>query len=154
MLLAEALARRADLNNKEQELVARIAANAQHEEAASPDVDPQTLWAELQGILVERERLIFVIQRTNLQTQVEFEDRRLTLTEAILLRERLQREWSGKSASIAGRRGGFLRVSREDVRFVPAMDQHRVRQTLDRLAARKRRLESVIQQTNWTVELV
>lgn len=156
MKLAEALMRRADLNREYQEIVNRISSNATHEEDDAPEENMNALWYELNTNVTQQQALILNIQRTNLGTDVEFEGQTYSLMDLILLRDAILKEYTGKSHSLirGGRsRGYFQRASRDDIKFVPTLDQSVVRENLNTLAALRRRVDAAIQQTNWNTDL-
>lgn len=80
MKLAEALALRADLNKRMQQLRMRLQRNARAQEGDQPAEDPKALIAELEGVARELESLIQRINRTNSATEL---DAGVTIADAI-----------------------------------------------------------------------
>ena len=66
MKLAEALQERADLNKKIEQLRSRITSNALMQEGVLPVEDPEQLLKELDECLNQLEKLIIVINKTNM----------------------------------------------------------------------------------------
>ncbi len=158
MKLAEALMRRADLNRLIGEVSNRIRANNQVEEGEDPEENPEDLRKELGELITEQRVLIFNINRTNLQEMVELGGEKVTLMEAILIKDALLKQHTGLGQFLVGdprsRMYGYGRRSKEDIKYVNTTDQKEVRKELDRLAARRRRVDACIQKANWTVDLV
>jgi len=149
--------RRADLNRLIQEVGNRLRANNQVEEGESPEENPEDLRKELGELITEQRVLIFNINRTNLQEEVEVGGEEVTLMEAILIKDALLKQHTGLQGLLTGgRRGMFYggRTSKDDIKFVNTVDQKEVRRELDRLAAERRKVDATIQKANWTVDLV
>ena len=71
MKLAEALQERADLNKKIEQLRSRITSNALMQEGVLPVEDPEQLLKELDECLNQLEKLIIVINKTNMAISIE-----------------------------------------------------------------------------------
>lgn len=150
MKLAEALARRADIQTRISELQGRIAQNARHQEGEDPPETPATLLEEVRRLADELEGLIRRINRTNSQTVVG----RATLTDAIARRDALlvkRRVITAAAEAAAGRRD---RVTRSEVKYVTSLDVAALRREADDLAQEYRTLDVRLQEANWTTDLV
>ncbi|ACQ78927.1 conserved hypothetical protein [Beutenbergia cavernae DSM 12333] len=152
MKLAEALARRAELTQRFQELRGRAVASARHQEGDQPDEDPGELLAEAERVAAELEELMARINATNLATEVE---PGLTVTRALARRDvlRLRRDLRVDLAD-AGSVGQGGRFGRSEIKSVSSVDVRALRHDADALAAELRALDSRLQATNWTTEVV
>ncbi|PRX99934.1 DIP1984 family protein [Allonocardiopsis opalescens] len=151
MRLAEALNRRADLNARLGELRKRVLANARYQEGGAPAEDPEELLAEFGRLADELEALIRRINATNLATP--FGDGR-TLTDALARRDVLRIRQQLHSALADGASQLQPRMRAAEIRTVPSVDVAAVRRAADELAREFRRLDTRIQELNWTTELV
>lgn len=149
MLLAEALARRAEAQDRLNKLQERLVQGAMIQEGDSPIEDPADMLEEAAALLQEIETLVRRINHTNAQT--EFEG--ATLTDAIARRDALLRSRRLYAAvADAGTMTGS-RYSRSEVRFLPAVDVKALRDMADSAAKAYRELDTKIQQLNWTTQL-
>jgi len=87
MKLAEALANRADLQRRVEQLRGRLQNSALVQEGESPPEDPQELLEETERIVSELERDVRRINRTNLAATLA--DGETTLTDALARRDAL-----------------------------------------------------------------
>jgi hypothetical protein len=148
--LGEALAQRAELQARVNELKGRLAASALVQEGDSPPEDPADLLAQVDRNCDDLERLIAAINRANSRAQLPSG---LTLTEALARRD------------VLGIRHGLLRgvaeatdtqrarYSRSEIRMVRTLDVAALRRQSDELARDRRLLDIEIQEANWTVDL-
>ena len=150
MLLAEALAQRAEAQHRLDELRSRLVEQARVQEGDEPAEDPAELLKEAAHVLEQIEVLVRRINHTNSQTAFEG----ATLTDAIARRDALLRSRRLYAAvADAGTMTGS-RYSRSEVRFVPAVDVKALRDMADSAAKAYRELDTKIQQLNWTTELI
>jgi hypothetical protein len=166
MLLAEALASRKDAVKEIDNLRARLAAAVlRYEDQAAPADDPNEVVIELGRTLDRFESLTVRINRTNNQTRVSFDERELSLMEAIALRERLILEAKARRAAVeavevatgSGKSGrGWLggRRAKDDLRELPTVELRAERRAADELSEAVRRLDLAVQQRNWTTQLL
>jgi hypothetical protein len=154
MKLAEALALRADAARRVEQLRARITASARYQEGEASAEDPAALLAEVGGVLGELESLIRRINRTNSATQVEGGG---TLTDALARRDvlRLRHGVTTAAASAAAGEGqrGFRQL-RSELKMIPALPVAELRAQADDFARQLREVDTLIQRTNWEVELL
>ncbi|MFI7026134.1 DIP1984 family protein [Micromonospora sp. NPDC049900] len=153
MKLAEALALRADAARRAERLRARIVASARYQEGETPAEDAATLLAEAGEVLGELETLIRRINRTNAATLVDGG----TLTDALARRDVLRSRHSvvtsaADAAAGEGQRG--LRQLRSELKMIPALPVAQLRSQADDLARQLREVDTVIQRTNWEVDLL
>lgn len=154
MRLAEALARRADVQTRVQQLRARIEASARHQEGEEPAEDAGALLAEAGEALTELQGLIRRINATNAATPLEGGR---TITDGIAERDVLKLRHSLLSAAAnaaAGSSSRSFRQLRSELREIAALPVADVRRQADDVARRLRELDTLIQQRNWEVELL
>lgn len=153
MRLAEALALRADATRRAEQLRARVAASARYQEGETPAEDAAALLDEAAQVLGELESLIRRINRTNAATSVEGG----TLTDALARRDVLRLRHrvvvsAAEAAAGDGQRG--FRQLRSELKMIPALPVAQLRGQADDLARQLREVNTVIQRTNWEVELL
>ncbi|WFE33146.1 DIP1984 family protein [Micromonospora sp. WMMD975] len=153
MKLAEALALRADATRRVEQLRSRIAASARYQEGESPAEDAPALLAEVGAALGELESLIRRINRTNAATEVDGG----TLTDALARRDVLRLRHSvvtsaADAAAGEGQRG--YRQLRSELKMIPALPVAELRRQADDLARQVREVDTLIQRTNWEIELL
>ncbi|WBB57207.1 DIP1984 family protein [Verrucosispora sp. WMMD573] len=153
MKLAEALALRADAARRAEQLRARIVASARYQEGETPAEDAAALLVEAGEVLGELESLIRRINRTNAATHVEGG----TLTDALARRDVLRLRHSvvtsaADAAAGEGQRG--FRQLRSELKMIPALPVAQLRSQADDLARQLREVDTVIQRTNWEVDLL
>lgn len=153
MKLAEALALRADAARRAEQLRARIAASARYQEGEAPAEDAAALLVEAGDVLGELEILIRRINRTNAATVVEG----ATLTDALARRDVLRLRHSvvtsaADAAAGEGQRG--YRQLRSELKMVPALPVADLRRQADDLGRQIREVDTLIQRTNWEVDLL
>ena len=151
MKLAEALVLRADIQKRVEQLRGRLTASALVQEGEQPPEDPQTLLAELDQLLDQLAGLIIAINRTNLQTPLADQ---ASLTAALARRDvlDLRLDMLNTVANTASQR--LDRYGRSEIRRIPTVDVAALRKEIDRVAQRRRELDTSIQATNWATELV
>lgn len=166
MLLAEALAARKDAATAIDGLRARLtAAVLRYEDQEAAAEDPNDVVATLERVLDRYESLTVRINRTNNDTRLTFQERELSVMEAIALRQRLVLEAKARRAAVeavenatgSGRNNrGWLgsRRGKDDLREIPTINLRAERHTADGLSEAVRQLDMQIQQRNWTTELL
>src|SRR5205823_13250856 len=112
---------------------------------------PGSVLSEFETMAGELERLIAQINRTNLATQLTTRE---TLTDALARRDilSLRQTVLRQVADVAGERQ--QRYGRAEIRILPTVDVSDLRRRADELARERRELDTAIQETNWTAELV
>ncbi|WP_328345646.1 DIP1984 family protein [Micromonospora sp. NBC_00421] len=153
MKLAEALALRADAARRVEQLRARIVASARFQEGESPAEEAAALLAEVGGVLGELESLIRRINRTNAATVVDGG----TLTDALARRDVLRLRHgvvtsAADAAAGEGQRG--FRQLRSELKMIPALPVALLRGQADDLARQLREVDTLIQRSNWEVDLL
>jgi hypothetical protein len=151
MKLAEALALRADLQKRVEQLRQRLMQSAMIQEGEKPPEEPAELLIELQRLLGQLPTLVIQINRTNLRTTLP--DGK-TLTEALAERDALdlRRSVLDSLVQVPASRGN--RYSRSEIRYVITVDLGDIRRQIDQLAQQRRELDTAIQATNWATDLL
>jgi len=154
MLLAEALALRADQQKKLKELDARIEANARVLEGQRADEDPVGLLETAAAVAGELAVLVERINRTNAAT-VTAPDATATISDLIARRDHARRMTQlYRGAAKAGTRSGRSWLGRtEDSPTAAAVDVPALQGEADAWAVRYRELDVQLQQLNWATEL-
>ena len=151
MLLAEALARRAEAQDRLNKVQERLISVARVQEGDVPEENPQTLLSEGEGLLEEIEALVCRINYTNSRTNF---DEQTTLTDAIARRDgllRARRLYNAVADAASTRQD---RYSRNEIRYVSTLSVADLRASADRLSKEYLELDTRIQQLNWTTELL
>ena len=149
MKLAEALAQRADLQKRVEQLKARLKNNAWVQEGDAPAEEPEALLRELTALNGQLEELITRINLTNAQPLPEGG----TLTALLARRDCL----SGYTAAVrrcldeASRTP--VRAARRAIKILPTVSVKEYRKKADDLSKELRELDMRIQQLNWTCDL-
>ncbi|GAB1640403.1 DIP1984 family protein [Krasilnikovia sp. MM14-A1259] len=154
MKIAEALALRADAARRAEQLRSRITANARYQEGEAPAEDAAALLAEAGEVLAGLETLIRRINRTNAATALEGGG---TLTDALARRDVLRLRHGLVAAAADAAAGGGqhgYRQLRSELKMLPALPVAELRGRADDLARQLREVDTVIQRTNWEVDLL
>jgi len=157
MKLAEALAARADLQRRIEQLRTRIAGNARYQEGEEPAEDAAALLAEASRALDELQQLIRRINATNARVLLDGEG---TMTDALAARDVLRLRHALLTDAAAAASGSSehgaawgLRQMRSELRQFPALPVAQLRADADDVSRRLRELDGRIQQANWNNDL-
>jgi hypothetical protein len=155
MLLAEALALRADRQKILKELTGRIEDNARVPHGAAPDEDPNALLERASEVAGELTDLVQRINRTNSNTMVD-SGTGDTISDLIARRDQAQRMTDlcravAKAGTRGAGRGFWSRDADGPMRAV--VDVSRLQQTADEWGVRYREIDVRLQQLNWSTEL-
>jgi hypothetical protein len=132
------------------QLASRATANARYQEGEEPSEDPNLLLAESDRVGDELAELILQINAQNLNTEVE---PGVSMTAALARRDllRLRHRLRTQLADTASR--PLDRLTRTELRSIPAVDVRALRAEADDLARQLRELDTRIQAVNWVTEL-
>ena len=150
--LAEALAVRADLQRRIEQLRSRISDNARYQEGEEPAEDASALLVEADAALDRLRELIRRINATNGRITVGDG----TMTDALAARDVLRMRHSlltDAAAAASGSGQSFMRQMRSELRQFPALPVGELRSRADDVAKELRELDSSIQQANWGNDL-
>lgn len=151
MKLAEALAKRADLQKRIAQMDMRLKAACKVQEGDEPAEQPEALFEEFNRCTDELERLIRQINRTNQSVVLADGD---TISDKIALRDVLKikvQQLTGLVAFLSERPD---RYSRQEIRYVNTVDVKEVRRRADDCSRRLRETDCEIQSANWTYDLM
>ena len=151
MLLAEALAERAEAQRRYDQVKERILQNVRIQEGDEPSEDPDELIAEANAILDQLDLFIRRINKTNTQTM--FNDQH-TLTDAIAFRDMLLKRRKLYSDLATRASSSQERYSRNEIKYVTTVNVKNMQKKVDQLARDYRELDTKIQKLNWEVDLL
>ncbi|MFI9787556.1 DIP1984 family protein [Kitasatospora sp. NPDC051984] len=155
MKLAEALAQRAAAVRQVEQLRARVVGSARYQEGEEPAENAAEILAQAAEVLAELELLIRRINRTNATVVVEGGG---TLTDALARRDvlRLRHSVLTSAADAASGRDqrGAVRQLRSELRILSALPVAELRAQADLLAKEIREVDTLIQRTNWEIDLI
>ncbi|HET6249219.1 MAG TPA: DIP1984 family protein [Tepidisphaeraceae bacterium] len=150
MKLAEALLLRSDLQKKLASLQVRAQRYAIVQEGEKPAEDPQVIFREIDAIAQQFERLIYAINRANLQNAIKSG---ITLTEALAHRDTLTLRHRILISVIEACNKPPERYGVKEIRWVTTISIPAIQQQVDGLAKEIRELNAAIQEAGWQVEL-
>lgn len=151
MKLAKALAARADLQRRLEQMRGRLAQSALVQENESPPEEPRELLAETERLLGELEGYVERINRTNLSATL---DDGTTLTAALARRDVLGLRYGLLRGLVDAASNRVPRYGRAEIRILATVDVAPLRRRMDEVARERRELDTVIQAANWTTELM
>lgn len=150
MKLAEALQERSDLNMKISQLKGRLANNAIVQEGEQPAEKPAELLAELDKAVQRLEYIIAKINLSNCTIKVEGK----TLTEIIAKKDCLAEKASVLQSLIAVASRPINRISRTEIKMLSTINVAKIQKESDSISSEIRSLNTMLQQTNWTSDLI
>ena len=150
MKLAAALMRRADLQTQITDLEIRLNNNARVQEGEKPAESPAELLAALDAAVAEQESLIAQINLTNAQTVRDGQTitERIAHRDALMQKSRIMRGFLDEASNLAPR------YSKTEIKFVSTVNVRKLQKELDLTAKEIRQTEELLQELNWTVELL
>jgi hypothetical protein len=151
MKLAEALVLRADLQKRLAQMRTRLSQSALVQEGEQPPENPGELLAELEQILRQLQDLIARINKTNLQSKLP--DGTI-LTDALARRDILSLHHSALNGLVETASNRIERYGRSEIRKLSTVDVAALRRQMDDLARQRREMDTTIQATNWTTDLL
>jgi methyl-accepting chemotaxis protein len=150
MKVAEALALRADMQRRLEQLKQRLVKNARIQEGDKPEEDPVELQSELERLAQDLTLLIQRINWTNSTTRLG--DR--TLADALAERDVLKIRYNAYRELAAAASTTQTRMTRSEVKFISTVSVAGIQRKADDLAKQYRELDTRIQETDWTTTLV
>ena len=150
MKLAEALQERADLNRRIDELRRRLENSILVQEGEDPAEDPAALLAELDGALARLETLMAQINLTNCRTRADG----LTLTELIARKDALQVRLSAYRDLVYTAGQSTSRARGTEIKVKAVLKASELQKQADAMAKELRRLDNLLQETNWKTKLI
>jgi hypothetical protein len=150
--LAEALANRADLQRRVEQMRGRLQRSALVQEGESPPEDPQELLEEMERLVSELEEYVRRINRTNLSATLSGGE--TTLTDALARRDALTLRYGNLKTLVSAASDRVPRYGRAEIRILSAVEVGPLRRRMDELARERRELDISIQQANWATDLM
>jgi methyl-accepting chemotaxis protein len=150
MKIAEALALRADIQKRLEQLKQRLVKNARIQEGDKPEEDPVELQAELERLAQELTMLIQRINRTNAGSRFG----NGTLADALADRDVLKIRYNAYRELAAAASTTQSRMTRSEVKFISTVSVAATQRKADDLAKRYRELDTKIQEADWTTTLL
>ena len=151
MKLAEALANRADLQRRVEQMRGRLQRSALVQEGESPPENPQELLEEMERLVSELEEYVRRINRTNLSATLSGGE--TTLTDALARRDSLTLRYGNLKTLVSAASDRVPRYGRAEIRILSAVEVGPLRRRMDELARERRELDISIQQANWATDI-
>ena len=149
MKLAEALAQRADLQKRIEQMKVRLKNNAWVQEGEKPAEDPEALMQELSAMTAQLEDLICRINLTNAAPLPEGG----SITALLARRDCLNAYTAALRDFLNEASSTPIRAARGEIRILPTVSVKEYRKKADDLSRELRELDMRIQQLNWTRDL-
>ena len=150
MKLANALSLRAEIQTRIRQLESRLNNNAQVQEGERPAEEPEELLRELEESYAQLERFIAQINRANHETLVGGK----TLSDLLARREcmtgklNVLRDFLDRASNLTNRR------TVGEIKIRSTVNVRELQKQVDRESKELRELDALIQETNWTTELL
>lgn len=149
MKLAEALIQRADNKKRIEQLKKRLTENAKVQEGDKPNENPTEILTELDSLLTNQQLLIDKINTTNHNTQLGSG----TLASEITKRDMLLKKHAILSSFLEAGKVKIDRYSRTEIKHEVTFNVSETQKQADELAKKIRKIDTGIQEKNWTVNL-
>lgn len=150
MKLAEALQERADLNRRIDELRRRLGNSVLVQEGETPAEDPDALLTELDAAIARLETLMAQINLTNCRTKADG----LTLTELIAKKDALLLQLSAYRDLVYTAGQNTSRARGTEIKVKVTLKASELQKRVDAMAQEARRLDNLLQETNWKTRLI
>ncbi len=150
MKLATALSERADLQRRLSEIGIRLNNNSKVQDGEEPSEAPEELMEELDRILSRMEELISRINLTNSNTMHEGK----TITELLAHRDCLKSKVQIMRNFLDNASNQVNRMTRSEIKIKSTVPVNRIQKTLDGLSRELRETDEMLQELNWTTELL
>ncbi len=150
MKLAEALALRAEMKTKINNIHKRLNDNAKVQEGEKPTENPYTLIEELNSVSDEMAKLIKNINYTNCMTI----ENGVSLTDMIAEKDVLQKKISVMRNFLSNAGAVLNRYSNTEIKIHSTVDVVELQKKVDAMSKHLCELDMNIQRINWTVDLI
>ena len=150
MKIAEALALRADLQKRLEQLKQRLVKGARIQEGDAPAEDPAELQVEFEKLARELTLLIQRINRTNAETRFAAG----TLADALAERDVLKIRYNAYRELANAASTSQPRTTRSEVKFISTVSVAAIQRKADELAKEYRELDTRIQEADWLTTLL
>ena len=150
MKLAEALNLRADLQKRIAALKDRLIRNAKVQEGDTPSEEPVMLLKELDNNIIELEKLIKAINKTNSSTYIENE----SIADIIAKRDAIGLKLSVLRSFVNTASEKIDRYSNKEIKILSTVNVAEKQGEVDSLSKEYRLIDTKLQGLNWTTDLV
>lgn len=150
MKLAEALALRAELKTKMNNIQSRLNNNAKVQEGEKPAENPYTLIKELDSVSDEMTGLIKNINYTNCMTT----ENGISLTDMIAEKDVLREKVNVMKNFLSNAGAVVNRYSNTEIKILSTVDVAELQKEVDAMSKKLRELDVNIQRINWIVDLI
>lgn len=150
MKLATALSERANLQRKLSEIGIRLNNNSKVQEGEEPSEAPLELMEELDRTISQMEELIARINITNSKTVRDGK----TITELLAHRDCLKSKLQIMRNFLDNSSCKVNRMTRSEIKIMSTVPVAQIQKKLDALSKELRQCDELIQELNWTTELV
>lgn len=150
MRLASALTERANLQARLSEIRTRLDLNAKVQEGDEPSEQPKELLEELDRTIRRLEELIAGINLTNSRTERDGK----TITELLAHRDCLKSKTEVVREFLDCASDKTSRLSHSEIKIKSTVPVAEIRKKADLLAKELRETDELIQELNWTTELL
>lgn len=150
MKLAEALALRAEMRTKMNNIQSRLNNNAKVQEGEKPSENPYELIKELDSVSDEMTSLIKNINYTNCMTT----ENGVSLTDMIAEKDVLREKVNVMKNFLANAGAVVNRYSNTEIKILSTVDVAELQKEVDAMSKKLRELDVNIQRINWTVDLI
>lgn len=150
MKLAEALALRAEMKTKINNIHSRLNQNAKVQEGEKPAENPYILIAELDNVSDEMAKLIKNINYTNCMTV----ENGVSLTDMIAKKDVMQKKISVLRSFLSETSAVVNRYSNTEIKILSTVDVVDLQKKVDYMSKELRELDMNIQRINWTIDLI
>ena len=153
MKIGEALTEKKRLQSDLAKVNELIESNFTYKKGTTPDFNVEKLLAEQARLVKRILRLKIRVQKTNAEITVPFAGSDFTLQELIITLGDIRSEISVFNSLYAARNRMF-RYSDDEVETVTQIPLDEIQKTVRALNEKKTKLDSLLQLTNWTIELI
>jgi hypothetical protein len=150
MKIAEALALRADLQKRLEQLKQRMVKNARIQEGDAPEEDPVALQSEFEKSAQEMTSLIQRINRTNSESRFGAG----SLSDALAERDVMKIRYNAYRELASAASTSQNRTTRSEVKYVSTVSVSAIQRKADDLAREFRVLDTKIQEADWLITLL
>ena len=150
MKLAEALNLRADLQKRIAALKDRLIRNAKVQEGDTPSEDPVMLLKELDNNIIELEKLIKAINKTNSSTYIGNE----SIADIIAKSDAIGLKFSVLRSFVNTASEKIDRYSNKEIKILSTVNVAEKQGEVDSLSKEYRLIDTKLQGLNWTTDLV
>ena len=150
MKLAEALALRAEMRTKMNNIQSRLNNNAKVQDGETPAENPYSLIEELNSVSDEMENLIKNINYNNCMTL----ENGVSLTDMIAEKDVLKEKITVMKNFLSNASAVVTRYSNTEIKILSTVDVAELQKKVDAMSKQLRELDMNIQRINWTIDLI